>query len=110
MKTNLQLKRVMIFIDETDKHGSKNLSTAIVEKAKQLGCGGATVLRGILGFGAHKRVHSASIVDLSINLPEIIVIMDAAEVIDLLLPELDNMVKEGLVVVDDVEGFKYSVY
>jgi PII-like signaling protein len=110
MKTNLQLKRVMIFIDETDKHQGKNMSTAIVEKAKQLGCGGATVLRGILGFGAHKRVHSASIVDLSINLPEVIVIIDAAEVIDLLLPELDNMVKEGLVVVDDVEGFKYSVY
>jgi PII-like signaling protein len=108
MKTNLRFKRVMIFLDETDKVGGKNLSIALVEKAKQLGCGGATVFRGILGFGSHKQVHTSGLVDLSANLPEIVVIMDVPELIDKLLIELDGMIKEGLVVVDDVDAIKYS--
>ncbi|HEY9790211.1 MAG TPA: DUF190 domain-containing protein [Candidatus Obscuribacterales bacterium] len=108
MKTNMRLRRVMIFVDETDKFHGKNLSTCIVEKAKQLGCGGATVMRGIIGFGSHKRVHTAALVDLSISLPEVILIIESPELVDSLLKELEQMLKEGLVVIDDVDAIKYS--
>jgi uncharacterized protein len=108
LKTNLRLKRVMIFVDETDKVGGKNLSIALVEKAKAFGCGGATVLRGIIGFGSHKRVHTSSLIDLSTSLPEVVLIMDSPDLIDKLLVEFEAMIKGGLVVIDEVDAIQFS--
>ncbi len=99
-------KRVMIFIDETDRFHGSNLGSAIVERVRKEGCAGATVLRGSLGFGVHGQVHTTAIVDLSINLPVVIIVVDDVDKIDALLPILQEMVTEGLILVDEVQAIR----
>jgi len=97
-----QGKALIIFIGETDHYKQKPLYTAIVELAREKGLAGATVTRGIMGFGATSRVHTASILRLSEDLPVRIEIVDKTERIQEFLPLLNEMVKEGLVVTFDV--------
>ena len=98
-----QGKALIIFIGESDHHHKqKPLYTAIVELAREKGLAGATVTRGIMGFGATSRVHTASILRLSEDLPVRIEIFDKPERIDAFLPLLHDMVAEGLVVTYDV--------
>ncbi|MEW6305909.1 MAG: DUF190 domain-containing protein [Verrucomicrobiota bacterium] len=96
-----------IFIGESDQWDGKPLYEAIVLKARELGIAGATVLRGPLGYGANSHLHTAKILRLSFDLPMIIEIVDTEEKVNLLLPHLDDMVKEGLVTLEDVRVLKY---
>ena len=85
-----------IFIGESDKVHGRPLSEIIVEKARELGLAGATVLRGILGFGANSRIHTSKVLRLSEDLPLVIEIVDEEEKINTLLPELDKVIGEGV--------------
>lgn len=96
-----------IFIGESDHVGSKPLYEAIVLRARELNLAGATVLRGIMGFGAESRIHTAKILRLSEDLPIIIEIIDTQENIDKLRPFLDEHVKEGLITLENVTVIKY---
>jgi uncharacterized protein len=100
-------KALVILVGEADHWHHKSLYTAIVELARAKGLAGATVTRGIMGFGANSRVHTASILRLSEDLPIRIDIIDTAERIDAFLPELDEMVSEGLVATWDVMIERY---
>jgi len=86
-----------IFIGESDRHGHQPLYEAIVLLARRHGMAGATVLRGIMGFGADSRLHTAKILRLSEDLPIVIEIVDRPERIDELLAEMDPMIEEGLI-------------
>ncbi|RMG48421.1 MAG: DUF190 domain-containing protein [Acidobacteria bacterium] len=91
-----------VFIGESDRHEGQPLYEWIVHRARERGLAGATVLRGLLGFGAHSRLHSAKILRLSADLPIVVEIVDTAEKIEAFLPELDGAVEEGLVTVERV--------
>lgn len=96
-----------IFFGESDKHNRKPLYEAIVIKARELGLAGATVSRGIMGFGADSRMHSAKILRLSGDLPVVVEIVDTEENIGKLLPFLDEAVQEGLITLEKVKVIKY---
>jgi len=100
-------KLLTIYIGETDQLHGKPLYQAIVEMVKMEGLAGATVKRGLEGFGAHSRIHTAHILSLSEDLPITIEIADIAERIEQIIPRLDEMVTEGLITVQDVEIIKY---
>ena len=96
-----------IFIGESDKWHGQPLYEAIVMKARELHLAGATVLRGPMGFGAHSRLHTAKVLRLSQDLPMVIEIVDSREKIDQLLPDIEQMVEEGLVTLEEVRVIKY---
>jgi len=96
-----------IFIGESDKHGHQPLYEAIVLLARQRGVAGATVLRGIMGFGADSRLHTAKILRLSEDLPIVIEVVDREEKLDALLAEIDPMIEEGLITRERVRVIKY---
>ena len=96
-----------IFIGESDKHGHRPLYEAIVEEARKRGMAGATVLRGVMGFGKASRIHTIKILRLSEDLPIVIEIVDKPERIAAFLPDLDNMVEDGLVTLESVQVVKY---
>jgi uncharacterized protein len=89
---------VRIFIGESEKWHHQPLYQALVERLRREGFAGATVLRGIEGFGARSIIHTANIVDLSADLPILIEIVDTDEHIQRLLPILDEMVSGGILV------------
>ncbi|HMM22356.1 MAG TPA: DUF190 domain-containing protein [Selenomonadales bacterium] len=101
-------RRLRIYIGESDRWKGKSLYHAIVLKAKELDLAGASVFRGLMGYGANSRIHTAKIVDLSSDLPVLIEIVDSEEHIAKLLPYLDEMVEEGMVTIDDIEVIKYG--
>ncbi|KPK34326.1 MAG: hypothetical protein AMK70_07690 [Nitrospira bacterium SG8_35_1] len=107
MKLPEEGKLLRILIGEADKHKGKPLYEAIVMKARQLNLAGATVFRGIMGFGATSRIHSVKLLRLSEDLPVMIEIVDAEDKIDLILPFLDETVKEGLITMEKVTVVKY---
>ena len=96
-----------IFIGETDRYKGELLYEAIVQKARELNLAGATVFRGILGFGAHSRLHSAKFLRLSEDEPIVIEIVDTREKIETLIPFLDETVDEGLITMEEVRVIKY---
>ena len=96
-----------IFVGESDKHGHIPLYEAIVLNARKAGLAGATVLRGVMGFGKHSVLHTAKILRLSEDLPMIIEVVDSLEKIEGFLPTLDTMVLEGLVTVEKVRVIYY---
>ncbi len=97
-----------IFIGEDDRHGSEPLHRAIVLKARERHLAGATVLRGAVGFGRSSRLHTASILRLSEDLPVVIEIVDSADKIDGFLPVLDGMMVGGLVTLEKVKVVRYG--
>ena len=97
-----------IFIGESDRYGHHPLYEAIVLKARENGLAGATVLRGVMGFGKHSILHTAKILRLSEDLPMVIEIVDAAEKIENFLPVLDEMIKDGLVTLEPVRVLHYK--
>lgn len=103
-----QAKRLRIYIGEADQWKHRSLYQAIVAKAKELDLAGATVTRGLIGYGADKRIHTASIVDLSSDLPILIEIIDSDEYIAKIIPFLDEVLEKGLITIDDVEVIKYG--
>jgi hypothetical protein len=97
-----------IFIGERDTFGGRPLHQQIVKKAKELELAGATVIRGIMGFGARSRVHTSKLLRLSQDMPLVIEIVDSADYIKQLLPYLDEMMTEGLVTIEKVKVIKYG--
>jgi len=96
-----------IFIGESDTWHGKPLYEAIVQVAREEGLAGATVLRGIEGFGADSRLHTSRILRLSEDLPVLIEIADTEENINRVLPKLDEMVGEGLLTLEQVHVIAY---
>ena len=96
-----------VFIGESDKHDGRPLYEQIVLKARELKLAGATVIRGIMGFGADSHMHTAKVLRLSEDLPVVIEIVDTRERLDKILPFLDESVKEGLITLENVRVIKY---
>jgi PII-like signaling protein len=96
-----QLLRILI--GENDKYEKRPLYEWIVRKARESGLAGATVLRGLEGFGAHSRVHTAKILRLSSDLPIVIEIVDTHEKIAQFLPLIDDAITEGLTTLENVK-------
>lgn len=95
------------FIGESDRFEGKPLYEAIVQKVRELGLAGATVLRGSEGFGANSVVHKATLLEMSTDLPVVIEIVDTEEKIKTLLPDLEKMVQEGMVTMEHVVVLMY---
>jgi len=96
-----------IYIGESDRHSGVPLYEAIVNRARELNLAGATVLKGIMGFGADSRIHTTKILRLSEDLPIVIEIVDTQSNINRLMPFLDEHVKEGLITIEEVKVIKY---
>ena len=96
-----------IFIGESDRWEHKPLYEGIVIKAREMHLAGATVLRGLMGFGKSSRLHTAKILRLSEDMPMVIEIVDSLEKIEAFLPLLDEMIKDGLVTLEKVRVIHY---
>ena len=96
-----------IFLGESDTWHGRPLYEAIVRRVREEGLAGATVLRGIEGFGAHSRLHTTRILRLSEDLPVVVEIVDAVERIEAVLPILDEMIGEGLITLEKVQVIAY---
>jgi len=96
-------KLLRIFVGEDDKHQGVALYEWIVRRAREQGLAGATVLRGLEGFGAHSRLHTAKILRLSTDLPIVIEIIDTEDKIEAFLPTIDDAIGEGLATLEKVE-------
>lgn len=96
-----------IFIGESDSYNGKALYEYIVYKARELHIAGATVLRGIMGYGANSKIHTAKILRLSEDLPIIIEIVDDEEKIKMLLPYLEESIENGIVTMEKVKILKF---
>ncbi|HJO38065.1 MAG: DUF190 domain-containing protein [Vicinamibacterales bacterium] len=96
-----------IFIGEQDTHGGRPLHEWIVRQAREHGLAGATVLRGLEGFGASSRLHSAKILRMSNDLPLVVEIIDTEEKIEAFLPLIDDAVTEGLATIERVDVHWY---
>jgi uncharacterized protein len=96
-----------IMLGESDRHGHQPLYEAIVLKLRELGFAGATVLRSPMGFGANSLIHTAKILQLSMDLPMIIEVVDTEEKIQSFLPVLDEMMDGGLVTMEKIKVIHY---
>lgn len=100
--------RLTVYVGESDVYHRRPLYSEIVHRARVAGLAGASVFRGVEGFGASSRVHSARILRLSEDLPIVIVIVDRRDRIEGFLPEVEALVRGGLVVVDEVQVVTYG--
>jgi uncharacterized protein len=100
--------RLTVFVGESDRWRHKPLYAEIVHRAHAAGLAGATVLRGIEGYGAANRVHTTRLLSLSEDLPVAIIVVDVPERVRAFLPQLDGLIGEGLVTVDPVEVVRYA--
>jgi uncharacterized protein len=100
--------RLIVFVGEDEVWHHRPLYTEIVHRAHAAGLAGASVIRGIEGYGASSRIHTSRVLSLSEDLPLAIIIVDAAEKIRGFLPQLDELVTEGLVILDEVEVIRYA--
>jgi PII-like signaling protein len=107
MKLPSEAQLLRIFIGESDKHGGKPSYEVIVEKAREKGLAGATVVRGFLGFGANSRIHTSKVLRLSEDLPVVVEIVDAPEKIEAFIADLDEIVAEGLITLEKVRVIAY---
>jgi len=107
MKIEGEGRLLRIFIGESDHWHGRPLHEAIVLAAREYGLAGATVLRGMAGFGANSRIHTVKILRLSEDLPLVIEIVDKQERIESFLPTLDQMVSEGMITLEKVNILTY---
>jgi hypothetical protein len=107
MKLPAEAQLLRIFIGESDKFKGRPLYEQIVEEARRRGMAGATVLRGMMGFGAASHIHTAKVLRLSEDLPMVIEIVDDPARIAAFLPELDAMMSEGLVTLEKINVITY---
>jgi PII-like signaling protein len=99
--------RLTVMVGESDQWHHKPLFTEIVHRAHKAGLAGATVMHGIEGFGASSRIHTARLLSLSEDLPAVVIIVDTHDRIHAFIPQLDDLVTEGLVILDDCEVIRY---
>ena len=99
--------RMTVFVGETDQHHHRPVYTEIVHRAHARGLAGATVLPGIEGYGASSRIHTSRILSLTEDLPVVVLIVDAPGKIRDFLPEVEELVGEGLIILDEVEVVRY---
>ncbi len=107
MKIEGEGKRMTVYVGSADTWKGRNLAVAITERCRELGLAGATVSRGVMGFGKHSVIHKAHLLGLSDDLPEKIEIVDRPEEIDRVLPVIDEMIGGGLIVVENVHVIRY---
>ncbi|MEW6210134.1 MAG: DUF190 domain-containing protein [Acidobacteriota bacterium] len=107
MKISENGQLLRIFIGESDKWEGRPLYEAIILKAREQGIAGATMLRGLMGYGAASRIHTAKILRLSEDLPIVVEIVDSKEKIESFLPLIDEMVREGLVTLENIRVIQY---
>jgi PII-like signaling protein len=100
--------RLTVLIGESDQWENRALSSEIVRRAHAAGMAGASVFRGLEGFGAGNRIHTTRVLSLSEDLPIAVVIVDTAAAIEAFLPQLDEIVRQGLVLVEDVRVVQYG--
>jgi PII-like signaling protein len=100
-------KLLRIFVGESDHWEGRPLYEAIVLEARKRGLAGATVTKGVMGFGAHSRIHTAKLLELSQDLPMVIEIVDAPEKIEAFMPDLEKMVGDGLITIERAEVLLY---
>ncbi|HUK65071.1 MAG TPA: DUF190 domain-containing protein [Dongiaceae bacterium] len=96
-----------IFIGESDRYEGRPLYDALVEMLRARGCAGATVLRGIAGFGSSSRIHTASIMRLSLDLPIVVEVVETEAKLQELLPDLDRMIGGGLITLERARVIMY---
>ncbi|RYP86743.1 DUF190 domain-containing protein [Nocardioides guangzhouensis] len=96
-------RRLTVYLGESDTWHHKPLYSELVHRAHAAGLAGASVLRGIEGFGTSSRIHTSRLLSLSEDLPVVVVLVDEPERIDAFLPQVEELVTEGLVTLDDVE-------
>jgi uncharacterized protein len=100
-------KLLRIFVGESDRWDGRPLYEAIVLEARKRGLAGATVIKGFMGYGAHSRIHTAKLLELSQDLPIIVEIVDAVEKIEAFMPDLEKMVGDGLITIERAEVLLY---
>lgn len=100
--------RVTIFVGENDTWRHRPLYSEIVHRAHKAGLAGASVFRGVEGFGASSLIHTTRLLSLSEDLPVAVIIVDDETRIRAFLPQLDELVAEGLVILDEVEVIRYA--
>ena len=100
--------RLTVLVDEDDTWHHRPLFSEIVHRAHEAGLAGASVFRGLEGFGASSLIHTTRLLSLSGDLPVAVVIIDTPERIRAFVPRLDELVIEGLVTVDEVEVIRYG--
>jgi PII-like signaling protein len=108
VRTGSEGLRLRLFVHEALRHGRQPLYAAIVALARREGMAGATVFRGIEGFGLHRHLHTTRLLDVSDDLPVIVEIVDTAEAIRRFLPLLDAMVPHGTATLSPVRIVKYA--
>lgn len=101
-------KLLRIFVDEAERLNGKPLYEALIEALREAGFAGATVLKGIEGFGQHKAVHSARAVDFSSNLPVLIEVFEQEEKVLSFIPKLREMMSEGLITLENVQVLRWT--
>jgi PII-like signaling protein len=101
-------RRVRIYIGASDEWQGKALYVAIVQEARRRGLAGATVMRGMMGYGAHSVIHEPHLFRLSGDLPVVIELIDTDEKIRAFFPYLDEVVRDGLITTSEVEIIKYA--
>jgi uncharacterized protein len=109
VRTDSDGLRLRIFVHEALRHARKPLYAAIVELAHREGLAGATVFRGLEGYGLHRHLHTARLVDLSDDLPMIVEIVDTTEAIRRFLPLLDQLIPQGTATLSPVHIIKYRL-
>ncbi len=107
MKLHGPALRLTVFVGEDDQWHHRPLYHEIVRRAHDAGLAGASVLRGIEGYGASSRIHTTRLLSLSEDLPVAVLIVDTEERIRAFLPQLDELVTEGLIIIDPVEVIRY---
>lgn len=100
--------RVIIYFGESDHYENKALHAALLEYLRREGAAGATIVRGLSGFGAHSRIHTAKIVEISFDLPLRLEWVDQPETVERLMPQVRRMVDDGLITVEEVDVVQYA--
>ncbi|OFX49887.1 MAG: hypothetical protein A2046_16235 [Bacteroidetes bacterium GWA2_30_7] len=112
MENNPKAKLLRIFIGESDKHGQQPLYETIVFEAKKQGLSGATVTRGIMGFGPNSKVHTTKLFEISSDLPLIIEIVDIEDKVRKFIKTVEHLFEEtksgGLITIEKAEVIRYK--